>query len=151
MFECMPLGIPSPVDNYSLQLGRQTKFYKYVQPTWYMQILTEFLYFSAERSLSCIHLVPHWVWWNQQWLFYQQDLSASRSTGLFLLSISMRYDSTCNKPCILSLPHTEIVSVFSGSAYKPTSIFDAPANSRWTWWLLLPFTENFFAWGSEEN
>lgn len=63
------------------------------------------------------------MWWNQQWLFCQQDLSASRSTGLFLLFISMRYGSACNKPCILPLPLTEIVSIFSGSTYKPTAIF----------------------------
>lgn len=74
-----------------------------------MQVLQDVLYFFAEVSLLCIHLVPRWMWWNQRWLFCQQGLSASHSTGLFLLSINMRYDSSWNKPCILPQLPTKIV------------------------------------------
>jgi len=129
MLESTPLGIPPPVHNCSL--GRQTEFCECVQPAWYTQVLNGASVFPAGLSLSCIPLVPHWMWWNQRWPFCQRDRSASHSTGLFLPSISTRYDSAWNTPCVLPLPHTKIVSVFSGSTYKPAAIFDASANSKW--------------------
>lgn len=86
--------------------------------------------FPAELSPLFILLEPHWMWWSQQWQSCPQGLSASHSTGLSWLSISMRYELPGALPAF-PLPHTKIVSGSFGGTYKPTSVFDASANSRW--------------------
>lgn len=53
----MPLGIPLAVHNYSLQF-READWVLYVQPTWYMQLLTDSLYFPQSAHF-CVSIWCH--------------------------------------------------------------------------------------------
>lgn len=143
----MPLAIPPAVHNYNLQL-RETDWVLYVQPTRYMQVLTEGLYFpqsahfrvsiwchaecdetSGGCSVNRIHLLP-----------------AQQACSCVLPARGM---TPCDKAWVLPLPRTK--SGFSGSTYKPTSSFDAFVNSTWACWLLPPSMGNYFCMGFREE
>lgn len=144
----MPLAIPPAVHNYSLQL-RETDWVLYVQPTRYMQVLTECLYFpqsahfrvpiwchaecdetSGGCSVNRIHLLP-----------------AQQACSCVLPARGMALHVTKHEfpPC--PAQRTD----FLGALTNPLLVLmhlqtpDGPADSSLLLW------ETIFAWGSEKN
>lgn len=124
-----------------LVCGFQCEFCESVQPAWCMQVLMEFLYFLQSSHL-CLSF-----WSHAECDEASSGNSVHRVCVLpsqqahpgFLSAWGMScWGYSLHSPC----PTQRLNGSFRDT-YKPTSVFDASANSRWAQWLLTLWWTSF--------